>query len=165
LDREARKLIEANPAAVHKGGIRFALASGRTPASTFLANARKAVAAGLPADVALQAMTIRPAEMTGLGDALGSIEVGKIANLVVTEGGGILSDSARVRAVFIDGERFEVTPPPAAGGRGGGRGGAPQGEEAVAQVGGGWRLTMDSPQGQQSMTIPRRTVRSSAARS
>ncbi|HLA90782.1 MAG TPA: amidohydrolase family protein [Gemmatimonadaceae bacterium] len=125
LDREARKLIEANPAAVHKGGIRFALASGRTPASTFLANARKAVAAGLPADVALQAMTIRPAEMTGLGDALGSIEVGKIANLVVTEGGGILSDSARVRAVFIDGERFEVTPPPAAGGRGGGRGAPP----------------------------------------
>ena len=149
--REATKAIEGNAASLHKAGIKFALASGGSRAADFVTNARKAVAAGLPADVALQALTIRPAEMTGLGEALGSIEVGKIANLVVTEGGGILSDSAKVRAVFIDGMRYEViaAPAAAAGGRGGGAGG----EGAAAQVGGAWRLTIDSPQGAQVVTF------------
>ena len=73
--------------------VKFALASGGT--REFLPNVRKAVAAGLPANVALEALTIRPAEMVGAGDILGSVEAGKIANLVVTNG-DILSDSARV---------------------------------------------------------------------
>ena len=156
-DSAARKLIEGNAAAIHKAGIKFALASGGTGAAAFLANARKAVAAGLPADVALAAMTIRAAELAGLGEALGSIEVGKIANLVVTEGGGILTDSAKVRTVFVDGARFEIAVAPAAvpaqsGGRGG-RGGAAPAEVAPAQVGGTWHLVVDSPQGAQALTM------------
>jgi hypothetical protein len=146
--REATKAIEGNAAAINKAGIRFALASGGTRGADFVANVRKAVAAGLPADVALQAMTIRPAEMAGLGEALGSIEVGKIANLVVTEGGGLLSDSAKVRAVFIDGARYEVATVAAPAGRAGGGGNG-----SDAQVGGSWRLTIDSPQGAQSATM------------
>jgi imidazolonepropionase-like amidohydrolase len=117
-DREARKAIEGNAATMNKAGIKFAIASGETRGTDFLANVRKAVAAGLPPDVALQAVTIRAAEMAGLGEALGSIEVGKIANLVVTEGGGILADNAKVRAVFIDGARFEIVPAAAGQGRG-----------------------------------------------
>ena len=41
---------------------------------------------GLPRDVALRAVTLNPAEILGLGDQLGSIEAGKIANLIVTDG-------------------------------------------------------------------------------
>jgi imidazolonepropionase-like amidohydrolase len=41
---------------------------------------------GLPEEEALRAMTINPAEMLGLGDRLGTIEEGKIANLIVTDG-------------------------------------------------------------------------------
>jgi imidazolonepropionase-like amidohydrolase len=108
--RETAKAIEGNAAVLNKAGIKFALASGGARPGDFVANVRKAVAAGLPADVALQALTIRAAEMTGLAEALGSIEVGKIANLVVTEGGGVLADGARVRAVFVDGERYEIAP-------------------------------------------------------
>jgi imidazolonepropionase-like amidohydrolase len=108
--RETAKAIEGNAAVLNKAGIKFALASGGVRPGDFVANVRKAVAAGLPADVALQALTIRAAEMTGLAEALGSIEVGKIANLVVTEGGGLLADGARVRTVFVDGERYEVAP-------------------------------------------------------
>ena len=156
-DAAARKLIEGNAAAINKAGIKFALASGGTGAAAFVSNARKAVAAGLPADVALAAMTIRAAELAGLGEALGSIEVGKIANLVVTEGGGILADSAKVRTVFVDGDRFEITIAttaalPASGVRGG-RGGAAPAEAAPAQIGGTWHLVVDAPQGAQALTM------------
>ena len=65
-DREARKAIEGNAAALHKAGVKFALGSGGMRGVDFLANIRKAVAAGLLADVALQAATIRAAELAGV---------------------------------------------------------------------------------------------------
>lgn len=152
-DSAARPAIEGNAAALNNAGIRFALSSGgslRPP--EFLGNVRKAIAAGLPRDVALQALTIRPAEIAGVGEQLGSIEPGKIANLVVTEG-DLLGDSAKVRAVFVDGTRYEVVAPaPAPGGRGRG---AAAGAEAAADIGGTWDLTVNSPQGsnQSTMTV------------
>jgi imidazolonepropionase-like amidohydrolase len=142
--REGQKLIEGNAAALHKAGVKFALASGGT--RDFVINVRKAVAAGLPADVALQAVTIRAAEMAGAGEMLGSVETGKIANLVVSSG-DILSDSAKVSAVFVDGIRYEVAPPPAARAGGGGPGGP------AAQIGGSWAMTLTSPQGPLDLTV------------
>ncbi|HEX7024934.1 MAG TPA: amidohydrolase family protein [Gemmatimonadales bacterium] len=144
--RQAQRMIEGNAAALHRAGIRFALASGGT--RDFVGNVRKTIAAGLPADVALEAVTIRAAEAAGAGDVLGSIEPGKIANLVVSST-DILSDSARVSLVFVDGIRYEVAPPPAAraGGGGGPGGGAP------AQVAGGWTMTLTSPQGPLDITM------------
>jgi len=149
-DSAARPLIEGNAAALHRAGIPFALASGGSlrPAE-FLANVRKAIAAGLPRDVALEALTIRPAEIAGVAQQLGSIEPGKIANLVVTEG-DLLGDSAKVRAVFVDGARYEVVvPAPPARGRTG------AGAEAAADVGGTWDVTVSTPQGsnEASMTL------------
>ncbi|NOT09280.1 MAG: amidohydrolase family protein, partial [Gemmatimonadales bacterium] len=146
--REATKLIEGNAGALNRAGIKFALASGGSAPAAFLTNARKAVAAGLPADVALQAMTQRAAEAAGAGDILGSIEAGKIANLVVSNG-DLLADSARISAVFVDGIRYEVAPPPAA--RPGGAG--PGGANAPAQIGGAWALTLTSPQGPLDITM------------
>jgi len=148
-DRDARKAIEGNAAALYKAGVRFALASGGTRGSDFVANVRKAITAGLPADVAMQAVTIRAAELAGLGEALGSIEVGKIANLVVTEGGNVLSDSGRVRLVFVDGARYDGPAPPPPPARA-----APIGAgTAGASVRGTWRLTTESPRGAQAVTI------------
>ena len=80
--------------------------------------------------MALEALTIRPAEIAGAREILGSIEAGKIANLVVSRR-EILSDSARIRAVFVDGIRYEVAPPPAPRRRSGEAAGGP-----AAQVGG-----------------------------
>jgi len=144
--RQAQRIIEGNAAALHRAGVKFALASGGS--REFLPNVRKAVAAGLPASVALEALTIRPAELAGAGEMLGSIEAGKIANLVVSST-DLLSDSARVSAVFVDGIRYSVAPPPAprAGGNAGGTG-AP-----AAQVGGGWTMTLTSPQGPLDITM------------
>lgn len=156
-DSAVRRALEANAATLHAAGVRFALSSGGLRAGEFLGNVRKAIAAGLPRDVALQALTVRAAEVAGVGAQLGSIEAGRIANLVVAER-DILGDSANVRMVFVDGIRHEVIPPApterrrgAAGGRGGDR------EEAgeMARVGGTWDLTVTSPQGENraNMTV------------
>jgi len=101
---------------------------------------RKAITAGLPRATALEALTIRAAEVAGAGRQLGSIEAGKIANLVVSEG-DLLGDSAKVRHVFVDGERYEVVATPVVRGRGAG------GAGAAAQVAGTWDLTTTTPQG------------------
>lgn len=152
-DSAARRVIEGNAAAINGAGIRLALASGgMLRASEFLANVRKAIAAGLPRDVALEALTICPAEIAGAAEQLGSIEAGKIANLVVADG-DLMGDSAKVNAVFVDGERYEVIAP-AAPARGGARGaGGASGGEAAAQVAGTWAVTVTSPQGGQNITM------------
>jgi imidazolonepropionase-like amidohydrolase len=149
-DSAARPIIEGNAAALNNAGVHFALSSGGSlrPAE-FLTNVRKAIKAGLPRDVALQALTIRPAEIAGVAAQLGSIEPGKIANLVVTEG-DLLGDSAKVRAVFVDGARYEVVAPPAAPA---GRGRGAAGGAEPTDVGGTWDLSMSTPQGSNQATL------------
>jgi imidazolonepropionase-like amidohydrolase len=156
-DSSVRRTLEANAASLHTAGVRFALASGGLRPVEFLGNVRKAIAAGLPRDVALQALTVRAAEVAGVGAQLGSVEVGKIANLVVAER-DILGDSANVRMVFVDGIRHEVIPPaPAERRRGGGGGRGGEREEAgdPASIAGTWDITVTSPQGENraSMTV------------
>jgi imidazolonepropionase-like amidohydrolase len=145
-DQAGRAVIEGNAAALHRAGVTIALGSGGLRPTEFLGNVRKAIGAGLPADAALAALTIEPARLAGMGDALGSVEAGKIANLVLTEGGDLLADSARIKAVFVDGARYEVAPPPAPR-NGQSAGGAP------AAVGGTWSMTLTSPQGPMDITM------------
>jgi cytosine/adenosine deaminase-related metal-dependent hydrolase len=54
-------------------------------------------------------------------ERLGSIEVGKIANLLVMTGDA-LTDAARLESVFVDGEQYAVVPEPADSTRGSQRG-------------------------------------------
>ncbi len=156
-DSAVRRTLESNAATLHSAGVRFALASGGLRPGEFLGNVRKAIAAGLPRDVALQAVTVRAAEIAGVGAQLGSIEAGKIANLVVAER-DILGDSANVRMVFVDGIRHEVIPqaaPERRRGAGGGRGGEREEGGEMARVAGTWDITVTSPQGENraSMTV------------
>src|SRR5262249_5784684 len=115
----------------------------------FLPNVRKAIAAGLPANVALEALTIRAAELVGEGDVLGSVEQGKIANLVVSNG-DVLADSAKVSLVFVDGIRYEAAPSSAPARNAGGGSGA---AAPAAQLGGTWALNLNSPQGPMDITM------------
>src|SRR5688572_28597094 len=112
----ATRLIEGNAAALNTAGIKFALASGGISATAFMDNVRKAIAAGLPRNVAIEALTIRAAEAAGVDAQLGSIEAGKIANLLVVQGEP-LAATARLESVYIDGLQYDVVPAPA--GRGG----------------------------------------------
>lgn len=109
-DRAEIESAEKNPGALHKEGIKFALVSGF--ANDFLAGIRKAIEKGLPKDAALRAVTLTPAEILGLADRMGSIEKGKIANVVVWSGEPLTKD-AKVKMVFVDGELYEPEEKPA----------------------------------------------------
>ncbi|AHG88275.1 hypothetical protein J421_0738 [Gemmatirosa kalamazoonensis] len=91
-----------------KAGVKFAFESGGITAWTdFLGNAQKAVEAGLPADQALRALTLGPAEILGVADRVGSLDAGKIANLTIVRG-DLTARGARVTQLFVDGK--PVTP-------------------------------------------------------
>jgi len=65
--------------------------------------AANAVAHGLPYEDALKAVTLYPAEILGLDGELGTLETGKIANLIVTDGDP-LELTTEVRYLFIKGQ-------------------------------------------------------------
>ena len=96
------------PAALAEAGVRFAFYSGGLDGpGEMIPAVRRAVAQGLAEEDAVRALTLAPAEIFGVADRLGSIDEGKIANLVVADG-GLLEEETRVELVFVDGEIFEV---------------------------------------------------------
>jgi imidazolonepropionase-like amidohydrolase len=93
----------AAPATLHEAGVTFALS---TYSSSDVRNLPyeigTAVAFGLPRDVAVQAITLAPARILGLESEVGSIQPGKLANLVITDGDP-LEIRTNVRHVIIKG--------------------------------------------------------------
>ena len=151
-DAAVRKIVEANAATLNKAGVKFALAPGALRPNDFIANVHKAITAGLPREVAVEALTIRAAEIAGVADQLGSIEPGKIADLVVADGPP-LGDNTRIRTVFVDGIDYDVVPAtPAGRGQRAGGGGRGAGGE-MAQVAGTWTMTVNGPQGAVTSTM------------
>lgn len=101
------------PAMLDKAGVLFAFQTGGLgDAKDFVKNAAKAVKEGLPADRAIRALTINAAKIAGADDRLGSLDRGKIANLIVTEG-ALFDEKMKLRHVFVDGRpaRIEDQPP------------------------------------------------------
>jgi len=95
--------------ALYEAGVKFAFSTGEAANSRNLPyHAAMAVAFGLPRDEALRALTINPAEIFGVADRIGSIEVGKIANLVVWDGDP-LEIRSEVRYLFINGKLVPLT--------------------------------------------------------
>jgi len=92
------------PAKLHAAGVRFAIASGDDGAHVrdLPHIAGMAVAFGLPKEAALRAVTLAPAQMFGVADRFGSLEPGKTANLVVTDG-DLFEPKTKTLHLFIDG--------------------------------------------------------------
>ncbi len=91
------------PAELQKRGVKIALASFNTEFERNLPYAAGyAVAFGLPYDEALKAITLNPAEIFGVADKLGSLDVGKTANVVIANGDP-LDVRTSVKQVYIDG--------------------------------------------------------------
>lgn len=115
LMRTLRERVEA-PRSVGRlvaAGVRIALQSSAN-FTEYLANVRRAVEGGLPADQAVRAMTLVPAELFGVSDRTGTIEPGKIANLTITRG-DLFDKDVRVTLLFVDGKQITIpTPTPAA---------------------------------------------------
>ncbi len=110
----ARANAPKTAAALDKAGVPFAFASaGLNDPKDFLKNAAKAVQSGLPRDAAVTALTLNAATIAGAQDRLGSLEAGKIANLVVTEG-DLFDEKMTIKHVFVDGRPvdLDVAPPP-----------------------------------------------------
>lgn len=93
---------------LHKAGVRFVFQSDNTAYARNLPyQAGTAAAFGLPKEEALKAITIYPAQIFGVDNLVGSIEVGKIANLIVTDGDP-LEFKTNVKHMFINGHEVSL---------------------------------------------------------
>ncbi len=140
-DLAHERLAPTTPARLAEADVPFAFTSGGlSSASKTFEGVRTAVENGLSEDDALAALTVDAAGIFGLGDRLGTVEAGKIANLVVASDAPWKED-AEIFAVFVDGVRFaerkddeEDTSPPS------------------SNVSGTWTLTLETPRGSQDST-------------
>jgi imidazolonepropionase-like amidohydrolase len=117
---ELREKAPSTAGALAHAGVKFAFYSdGLTSPRDLMRAVKKAIDAGLNPNDAIRAMTLAPAEIYGVGNRIGSIDKGKIANLVVTDG-DLFAEKTKTRYVFVDGAKFEPLPeePPARPGRG-----------------------------------------------
>ena len=118
LDGLARMLADA--------GVPIALSSFGADVGEFRSLVASVIEAGLSPDEALRAVTTTPAELLGLDGVIGTVERGKLANLLVTDG-DLFDDDTDIIHVFVEGQRFdyerEDNPEDDENGRNGSRGG------------------------------------------
>jgi imidazolonepropionase-like amidohydrolase len=135
-----RDRAPSSSAALAKAGVKFAFYSGGlTAPKDALKAAKKSIDAGLSPDAALRALTLSAAEIFGVADRLGSIENGKIANLVVTDG-DLFEEKTKIKMVFVDGRRFEVREPE-----------KPK-DPPKGDLSGKWKLSYTTPDGPEEST-------------
>ena len=98
------------PAKLEAAGVRWCLASGAETGHerNLLDNAGMAVAYGLPLEAGVRSLTSSAAQILGMGDELGTLENGKRATLIVTDGHALENTSFVVHA-FIDGRKIDLS--------------------------------------------------------
>ena len=98
----------ANAAVLHRAGVPFAIMAqdGDNTRNTPF-HAGFAAGHGLPWEEALRAVTLYPARILGVDDRLGSLAVGKLADVVVTDG-DLLEVTTHVLDVLVEGERIDL---------------------------------------------------------
>jgi Amidohydrolase family len=136
-----RDRAPSSPAALAKAGVKFAFSSdGITSPAEILKAVKKSVDAGLAPDAAIRALTLSPAEILGVADRTGSIEKGKIANLVVTDG-DLFGEKTKIKMIFVDGKRFEIREPE-----------RPK-DPPKGDLTGKWTLKYTTPEGDEESTV------------
>jgi hypothetical protein len=135
-----RDKAPSSPSVLAKAGVKFAFYSGGiTAPKDIVKAAKKSIDAGLTPDAALRAMTLSGAEIFGVADRTGSIEKGKIANLLVTDG-DIFEEKTKVKIIFVDGHKFEPREPE-----------RPK-DPPKGDISGKWKLAYTTPQGAEGST-------------
>jgi imidazolonepropionase-like amidohydrolase len=105
---DAYDRLLSQPAELAAAGVRFAFGSFDNSFARRLGQqAANAVAYGLPYDEALKAVTVYPAEIFGVADQVGTLETGKVANVIVTNGDP-LEITTEVKYLFIKGQRTSL---------------------------------------------------------
>jgi len=136
-----RDRAPSSPAALAKAGVKFAFSSdGITSPAEILKAVKKSVDAGLAPDAAIRALTLAPAEIFGVADRTGSVEKGKIANLVVTDG-DLFGEKTKIKMIFVDGKRFEIREPD-----------RPK-DPPKGDLTGKWTLKYTTPEGDEESTV------------
>ena len=107
---DAYDTLYEQPAKLQQAGVRYAISTGDAGAEVrnLAQYAGMAAAYGLSKADAVKAVTLYPAQIMNVADRLGSIEAGKMANLVVTDG-DLLEIRTRIRYLFIDGRPVVLT--------------------------------------------------------
>lgn len=101
-------LAPQNPARLAGAGLTICLTSdGMEKPETFLAQVRKSVASGLQSDTALAAITTAPAQLMEIGNQVGKVQAGMLANLVVTDG-DLFDEQTKVLQTWVAGEQFII---------------------------------------------------------
>jgi imidazolonepropionase-like amidohydrolase len=100
-------LVFSNPGVLQKAGVKLAFATGGASSARDMPyEVGLSIAYGLDPEEGLKAMTINPAQMFGVEREYGSIEVGKVANVIVTTGDPI-DIRTHIREVFVKGRRMQ----------------------------------------------------------
>jgi imidazolonepropionase-like amidohydrolase len=103
----AAAAVKANAATLVKAGVPVALASfGGQSGATFRDRVRATIEAGMTPDDALRATTVTPAAVLGISGSVGTIEVGKLANLVVVNGNDLFAAGTPIKHVFVEGRLY-----------------------------------------------------------
>lgn len=123
------ELSPENPARLINAGVKVAFtAEGLEDPADLRSQLRIAIEHGLSPDDALQSLTMIPAELLGIDHLVGSIAVGKWANLIVTNG-EIFNEKTKIEETWVQGTRFRWT------------------EEKSLEVQGTWELELVGNQG------------------
>lgn len=100
------EMAVANAAEVEKAGMRFVFTANRLKdKKQFLPNIRKAIAAGLSEEAALEAITSGPASLFGLEDLVGALRPGMQANFIICSA-PVFDPASIIYETWVGGERF-----------------------------------------------------------
>lgn len=139
----AYKAHVGNAHLLESEGLTFGFSTGSVKPGELLENVRKMIKEGLSEDAALAALTTTPAQILGLTSSMGTVEEGKLGNLVVTKG-SIFDDKAEIRYVFVDGRKYEIEPPRKRSGKN---------ADADVNPAGTWSITISTPDGDMGGTL------------
>jgi imidazolonepropionase-like amidohydrolase len=103
---EAIKSYVSQAATFQKAGVQFGFSALTAKTTDIHKNLRRMIGEGLTEDQALAALTTSPAQLLGISDRLGTVEAGKIANLVVSNK-PYFNEKAKVRYIFVDGVMYK----------------------------------------------------------
>jgi len=131
--KESIGLYTSQPSEFTKAGVTYGFSAMSAKTKDIQANLRRMIKAGLAEDAALAALTTNPAQLLGLGDRMGSIDNGKMANLVISYK-PYFDEKSKVRYVFVDGNLYKIETKEVK-------------KDEKVSASGSWSYTTDTPQG------------------
>ncbi len=132
-DMKHWELAPTNPAAFEKAGIPFCLTTADLRSVTsFWTNLRKAMDYGLSETKVIEALTKTPATLLGVYDKVGSLDAGKLANFLVTNG-PLFNEKTNILYNYVQGIKYNV--------------------KDESNIAGTYNLTVNTPAGTETYTL------------